>query len=113
MSILCGLEDLALESFIMGACGWISVIGNIVPRLAVRLFKEDCEDKNFEKSWITYEKMLPILSFLEHSGKAPQTLKYCLDKMGLRGGIVRSPRLPLSKEDKIAIDEMLESMAGI
>lgn len=110
ISVLCGWEDLALESFAMGACGWISVIGNVVPKLAVRLFKEVYEDKDLDRGWETYKMMLPMLSFLEYSGKAPQTLKYCLDKMGLSGGVVRGPRLPLTHEDKKAIDEMLKSM---
>jgi len=110
MSILCGWEDLAFESFAMGACGWISVIGNVVPRLAVQLFKEVYEDKDVDRGWQTYKMMLPMLSFLEYAGKAPQTLKYCLDKMGLSGGVARGPRLPLSEEDRKTIDKMLESM---
>jgi len=110
MAVLCGWEDLALESFAMGACGWISVIGNVVPKLAVRLFKEVYEEKNLDRGWETYKILLPMLSFLEYSGKAPQTLKYCLDKMGLCGGIARGPRLPLSESDKRAIDNMLAAM---
>jgi len=110
ISVLCGWEDLALESFAMGACGWVSVIGNVVPKLAVQLFTEVYEDKDLDRGWETYKTMLPMLGFLEYGGKAPQTVKYCLDEMGLSGGVARGPRLPLSEENKKAIDKMLESM---
>lgn len=110
ISILCGWEDLAFESLVLGACGWVSVIGNVVPKLAVQLFKEVYEDKDLARGWETYKMMLPMLSFLEYGGKTTPTLKYCLDKIGLSGGVERGPRLPLAEEDKKAIDKMLESM---
>jgi 4-hydroxy-tetrahydrodipicolinate synthase len=110
IKIFCGWEDLAFESFLMNASGWISVIGNITPKLAVELFVEVAEKKNFDKGWKIYKSMLPMLQFLEYRGKAPQTLKYCLERIGLVGGTVRLPRLPLSDEDKRDIDEMLKGI---
>jgi 4-hydroxy-tetrahydrodipicolinate synthase len=110
IKIFCGWEDLAFESFVMGAYGWISVIGNIIPKLAVELFVEVAEQKDLDKGWKIYKSMLPMLQFLEYRGKAPQTLKYCLERIGLVGGTVRLPRLPLSDEDKKDIDKMLKGL---
>ena len=110
IKIFCGWEDLAFESFVMNASGWISVIGNIIPKLAVELFVEVAEKKNFDKGWKIYKSMLPMLQFLEYRGKASQTVKYCLERIGLSGGTVRLPRLPLSDEDKKDIDKMLKGL---
>ena len=60
--------------------------------------------------WEIYKSMLPMLQFLEYRGKAPQTIKYCLERIGLCGGTSRLPRLPLSDEDKRDIDKMLKEL---
>ncbi len=109
MTVFCGWEDLAYESFVMGAKGWVCVVGNIAPRLAVQLF-ELVEAGETTRAWEVYGKLLPMLGALEYWGKAPQMLKYCLSKMGLAGGPVRSPRLPLSVDEKSQLDQIMKSM---
>jgi len=52
--------------------------------------------------------MLPILRYLEYAGKTQKALKYALDKLGLCGGESSSPKLPLSEEEKLEIDKLLE-----
>lgn len=113
MLIYCGWEDLAYESFFMGAQGWVSVIGNIAPRLAVELYTLVALKKDYVNGWELYKKMLPMLKHLEYSGKLQQTLKYSMDKMGLHGGVVRSPKLPLTADDRVKVDGMLELMGLI
>lgn len=110
VTIFCGWEDLAYESFFMGAKGWVSVIANIAPKLAVELFDLVAVKKDYENGWELYKKMLPMLKHLEYSGKLQQTLKYALGKMGHSGGVVRSPKLPLTAADKEKIDSMLKLM---
>ncbi len=105
----CGCENLAYESFIVGARGWISVIANVAPKMSVQLFELAAEQRECDKSWALYRKMLPMLRYLEGSGKLWQTVKYIQDKNGLAGGFCRSPRQPLEKSDKEEIDALLES----
>lgn len=104
ITIFCGWEDLAYECFLMGASGWVSVIGNIVPAMAAELFECTYGGKDVKRGWQVFQRMLPMLEYLEYSGHAPQTLKYCLDKMGLAGEHTRMPRLPLNEESKAKID---------
>jgi len=113
VTLFCGWEDLAYESFVMGAKGWVCVVGNIAPRLSVELFDLVVEKKDYEKGWDLYKKMLPMLKHLEYSGKLQQTLKYGLDRLGHRGGPARSPKLPLSDEEKSGIDRMMKAMGLI
>jgi len=110
IKIFCGWEDLAYESFLMGAEGWVSVISNIMPRLAVRLFEEVVEKKNYDEGWEIYRSMLPMLELLEYRGKAPQILKYCLERMGFCSSVVRAPRIPLNDEEKKEIDRLIREL---
>jgi 4-hydroxy-tetrahydrodipicolinate synthase len=107
ITIFCGWEDLAYESFLMGAKGWVCVIGNIMPKQAVALFDSVVVHRDLEHGWELYRRMLPLLRYLEYEGKAQQTLKYVLDKKQLVGGACRPPRLALRQEDKARIDGLL------
>ncbi len=107
ITIFCGWEDLAYESFLMGAKGWVCVIGNIMPKPAVALFDSIVVHRDLERGWELYKEMLPMLRYLEYEGKTQQTLKYVLDKKELVGGSCRGPRLPLQEEDKARIDALL------
>jgi 4-hydroxy-tetrahydrodipicolinate synthase len=109
ITIFCGWEDLAYESFLMGAKGWVCVIGNIMPKRAVALFDSVVVHRDLERGWELYKEMLPVLRYLEYEGKTQQTLKYVLDKKELAGGSCRGPRLPLQEEEKARLDALLGS----
>ena len=110
IGIFCGWEDMAYESFIMGAQGWVCVIGNVVPRMAVDLFELITVKNDLAAAWELYKKMLPFLRYLEYAGKTQKALKYALDKMGLAGGYCSSPKLPLSDADKAEVDQLIQGM---
>lgn len=110
LPIFCGWEDMAYESFLMGAVGWVCVIGNVVPKMAVRLFELTAKERNTEEAWRLYQHMLPMLRYLEYEGKTQKALKYMLDQMGLHGGQSSSPKLPLSDEDKLKIDRLMSEL---
>ncbi|MCJ7842379.1 4-hydroxy-tetrahydrodipicolinate synthase [Lederbergia sp. NSJ-179] len=105
----CGADDLALESFLVGATGWISVAGNIVPRLVTDLFDKVQENK-LEVAWKIYDPLLPLCRFLEGSGKYVQIVKRAMELQGLAGGPSRKPRLPLSTEEDTKLQNILESL---
>ena len=111
LSIFCGWEDMAYESFLMGAVGWVCVIGNVVPGMAVRLFELVATQHDLEEGWALYTRMLPLLRYLEYEGKTQKALKYMLDCMGLRGGASSQPKLPLGDEDKARLDRLMEELA--
>jgi len=108
ITAFCGWEDMAWESFTVGAKGWVCVIGNILPRAAAELYEMAVLQKDPVRSWELYKRMLPVLRYLEYAGKTQKALKYVLDAMGLCGGRSSSPKLPLSEEDKAEIDKLLK-----
>ena len=105
----CGSDDLALESFLVGATGWISVAGNIVPRLAPELYNA-AKNKDLERAWEIYDQILPLCNFLEGSGKYVQIAKRAMDLLGLAGGPPRKPRLPLTAEEDAKLKEILAGL---
>lgn len=106
-NVFCGWEDMAYESFVMGANGWVSVIANAAPAMSAKLFELVDEEKDYEEAWSLYRKLLPLLRYIEGSGKLWQVIKYAMDVQGRVGGICRKPRLPLTDSEKADIERIL------
>ncbi|NBJ69226.1 MULTISPECIES: 4-hydroxy-tetrahydrodipicolinate synthase [Clostridia] len=102
----CGADDLVLESLLVGATGWISVAGNIVPKLATQLF-HSVQQGELDKAWDYYDQILPLCNFLEGSGKYVQIVKRAMDLQGLAGGPSRKPRLPLNQQEEATLKQIL------
>lgn len=105
----CGWEDMHHEAFLAGAGGWVCMGANFAPRLACELF-EHVQKGEFEKAREKTEKYNPLARYMETAGKVTQTTKYIMDKLGLAGGAVRAPRLPLTETEKGNIDAIIEGM---
>lgn len=104
MTVFCGSDNLALESFFMGARGWICVAANIFPMHMSKLY-EYAKEKQYEKAQALYSKLLPLCNFLEDVGKFTQTAKFGLEYLGKRAGPPRRPFLPLTEpQRKLAIE---------
>lgn len=86
------------------------MIGNVVPKMAVNLFELVTEKRDIEAAWSLYEKMLPLLRYLEYAGKTHKALKCALDKMGLCGGHSSTPKLPLDDAERVKIDKILQDL---
>lgn len=108
LTLFCGWEDMAYESFLMGCTGWVCVIGNIWPKAAVELFDLVVEKKDLAAGWALYKRMLPMLRFLEYAGKTQKALKYVMDGMGLVGGHCSSPRQPLDEATRAEVDRLVK-----
>lgn len=109
INIFCGGDDLALENFILGAVGWISVSANIIPRKAQQLY-ELVKENRLEDAKKLYNEIYPLLDLMENSGKPAQMVKTCLDLMGHSGGPGRLPRLPINDEEK---ENLLKILNGL
>ncbi len=108
LTLFCGWEDMAYESFVMGAQGWVCVLGNVAPVMSTRLFELVVKEKNLEKAWDLYTKLLPLLRYIESSGKLWQVVKYAQDCNGFTGGPCRLPRQPLTPEEQKEVKRILE-----
>jgi 4-hydroxy-tetrahydrodipicolinate synthase len=107
LTIFCGWEDMAYESFVMGADGWVCVLGNILPKECAELYNLVVVKKDLKAGWALYQRLLPLLRYLEYAGKTQKALKYVLDGMGLVGGSCSSPKRALDPEDKTILDGLM------
>lgn len=100
VSVFCGCDNLAYESFLAGADGWVSMLANVAPKDCAALYHSVCEEGDPIRGSEIYRRLLPALNFLESFPKPVQALKYVLGRKGLRGGFVRRPRQELTEAEK-------------
>jgi 4-hydroxy-tetrahydrodipicolinate synthase len=113
MTVFCGSDNLALESFLMGARGWVCVAANMFPKHTSRLFELACKENNIEDARALYLELLPLLNFLEETGKFAQLSKAGLEILGKRAGPPRMPLLPISDEEREELKTLIEKIKGI
>ncbi|CAM4022807.1 4-hydroxy-tetrahydrodipicolinate synthase [Mesobacillus zeae] len=107
--VFCGSEELVMESYFVGATGWISVAGNIAPKLVTDMFRY-FENGELEKAWEINDKILPLCAFLEGSGKYVQIVKRAMELVGQAGGPSRYPRLALTDDEEQNLKGILTNL---
>src|SRR5699024_11346782 len=80
--LFCGSDDLAFESFVQGATGWVSVAANIAPNSAAKLY-DLVKAGKYDEAKALNKDLLPLCEFLEDSGKYVQIVKKAMDLKGL------------------------------
>lgn len=110
--VFCGAEELVMESYFVGATGWISVAGNIVPKLVTDMYNH-FQNGEFEEAWAINDRILPLCTFLEGSGKYVQIVKRAMELTGNAGGPARFPRLGLSPKEDEKLKELLANLETV
>lgn len=96
--IFSGLDDVALESILLGCTGWISGLVDAFPR-ENGLMWDAASSGNWDKALEIYRWYMPMLHFDSHP-KLVQYVKLASAEMGYGNEIVRPPRLPLIGEQR-------------
>ena len=109
--VFCGSEDLVMESYLVGATGWVSVAGNVVPGLVTKMY-EHFQNGELEKAWEINDAILPLCEFLEGSGKYVQIVKRSMELHGQAGGPSRYPRLRLTEEEDQKLQMIISKIAA-
>lgn len=110
MTVFCGADNLALESFLMGAKGWVCVAANIFPKQTSRLYELACMEKKVEEARNLYLKLLPLLNLLEETGKFSQLSKEGIEILGGKAGPPRKPLLPPTQDERRKLIRIIESI---
>jgi 4-hydroxy-tetrahydrodipicolinate synthase len=106
--VIVGGDDLALEGFCAGATGWVSGVANVIPADCVSLY-DACRDGDLGTAREIYQRMLP-LARLDFDPKLVQYFKGAMDQVGLRGGLCREPRRPLTASDQEILAEAMDAL---
>ena len=104
-ALFCGIDDLALECFAVGAVGWVAGLVVAFPRETVRLW-ELCRDGEWEAARRLYDWFLPLMH-LDTGPKFVQQIKLVEALMGVGSAKVRAPRLQLSEAEASRVEEIL------
>ena len=96
--IFSGLDDVALESILLGCTGWISGLVNAFPR-ENGLMWDAAKSGNWDKALEIYRWYMPMLHFDSHP-KLVQYVKLASAEMGYGTEIVRPPRLTIIGEQR-------------
>lgn len=113
ITVFCGTDNIALESFLMGARGWICAAANILPKHTSKLYELACKEKDLEKARVLYTALLPLFNLLEDTGKFPHFSKAGLEILGRKAGPTRKPLIPINEEEEQKLKTTLEKIPPI
>jgi 4-hydroxy-tetrahydrodipicolinate synthase len=96
--LFCGVDDLVLESLLLGATGWVSGLVNAFPA-ENRLLWDLARAGRWEEARNVYRWYTPLLHLDTHV-KLVQYIKLAQQECGLGSEMVRAPRLTLEGEER-------------
>lgn len=93
ISILCGVDTIAMEELLMGAIGWVGGLVCAFPAETVAIYRL-IKAGRIEEAREIHRWFLPLLELDLHS-KLVQYIKLAETEVGIGTEYVRAPRLPL------------------
>lgn len=97
-TLFCGVDDLFLESYVLGAEGWISGLVNAFPAENAMIWGL-CEAGRLEEARKIYQWYTPLLH-LDTMPKLVQYIKLASQECGFGSELCRAPRLNLEGEER-------------
>jgi len=99
--LFCGVDDLVLESLLLGATGWVSGLVNAFPEENRKLWDLATAGR-WDEARDLYRWYTPLLHLDTHP-KLVQYIKLAMAERGYGSELVRAPRLPLVGAERDAI----------
>ena len=96
--LLCGVDDLILESIYLGATGWVAGLVNAFPK-ETRLLWDHAIAGRREEALKVYRWFTPLLHLDTHV-KLVQYIKLATAECGLGSELTRAPRLPIAGKER-------------
>ncbi|HEX3218400.1 MAG TPA: dihydrodipicolinate synthase family protein [Aestuariivirgaceae bacterium] len=100
-----GLDDVVVESVLMGAVGWVSGMSNAFPQEGEALFRLAREGR-FEELMPLYRWFMPLLH-LDARPDLVQCIKLCEHLVGRGSALTRPPRLPLEGAERQEVEAIV------
>ena len=96
--LFCGVDDLVLESLVLGIDGWVSGLVNAFPA-ENRLLWDLATEGRFAEALDVYRWYTPLLHLDTHV-KLVQYIKLAVAQCGYGSELTRAPRLPLEGRER-------------
>jgi 4-hydroxy-tetrahydrodipicolinate synthase len=113
ITVFCGCDTLALESFLMGARGWVGGVANVLPRQHVKLFELAVVEQDFAAARELDYRLLPMLALMEGGGKYTRFVKAGCALTGHPVGPPRPPLRPATSDEEQQIRNALTAIDAI
>ena len=104
--LFCGLDDVVVESVMLGAVGWVSGLSNAFPREGETLFRL-ARAGRFEEARPLYDWFMPLLH-LDARSDLVQCIKLCEHLVGRGSERTRPPRLALSPAERAEVEAIMK-----
>jgi 1-pyrroline-4-hydroxy-2-carboxylate deaminase len=105
--LFCGVDDLVLESVLLGATGWISGLVNAFPTENCLLWELATAGRWLEAREV-YRWYTPLLHLDTHP-KLVQYIKLAAQECGIGTETVRAPRLPIVGEERVQVLQVIRN----
>ena len=105
--LFCGVDDLIVESALLGVEGWVAGLVNAFPEESVQLFNL-CANGQWDEARQLYRWFMPLLH-LDCHVKLVQYIKLAQSMAGLGSEWLRAPRKPLSGEERTRITGIIQA----
>ena len=103
--LFAGLDDVVVESVMLGAAGWVSGMSNAFPQEGETLFRL-AKAGRYDEARTLYEWFMPLLH-LDARPDLVQCIKLCEQIMGRGSELTRPPRLALGPEERAAVEAIM------
>jgi dihydrodipicolinate synthase/N-acetylneuraminate lyase len=104
--LFCGLDDVIVESVMLGAVGWVSGLSNAFPREGETLFRL-ARAGRFAECQPLYDWFMPLLH-LDARADLVQCIKLCEELVGRGSARIRPPRLPLLPAERAEVEAIMK-----
>jgi len=104
--LFCGLDDVVVESVMLGCAGWVSGLSNAFPVEANRLF-ELAASGRYAEAQPLYDWFMPLLH-LDARADLVQCIKLCEQIVGRGSERTRPPRLPLAGAERAEVERLMK-----
>jgi 1-pyrroline-4-hydroxy-2-carboxylate deaminase len=105
--LFAGLDDVVLESVLVGATGWVSGMSNVFPREGETLFRL-ARAGRYAEALAIYRWFMPLLH-LDARTDLVQCIKLCEFLVGRGVHLTRPPRMPLEAETKRYVEKLVST----
>ncbi|HEY8564019.1 MAG TPA: dihydrodipicolinate synthase family protein [Beijerinckiaceae bacterium] len=104
--LFAGLDDVVVESVMVGAEGWVSGMSNAFPQEGETLFRL-ARAGRFAEAMPLYEWFMPLLH-LDARPDLVQCIKLCEHLVGRGTHLTRPPRLPLPDAERAEVEAIMQ-----
>jgi dihydrodipicolinate synthase/N-acetylneuraminate lyase len=103
--LFAGLDDVVVESVMVGAADWVSGMSNVFPREGETLFRL-AKAGRYDKAMELYRWFMPLLH-LDARPDLVQCIKFCEEIVHRGSAVTRPPRLALPAAEKANVEKLM------